>query len=83
MLQLRFDTPGDYLMHQPMQGARAHVPRAADSSLISVSELADYLQLTDETVRRLARRGNIPSVTVARRVRFDLAAVLKTLEGEQ
>jgi len=50
--------------------------------LLSSSELADYLQLTEETVRRLARRGTIPSVTVARRVRFDLAAVLKTLEGE-
>lgn len=70
-------------MHQPMQGACAHVPRAADSSLISVSELADYLQLTDETVRRLARRGTIPSVTVARRVRFDLAAVLHVLEHGQ
>lgn len=67
-------------MHQPMQGARP--APSAESRMLSVAELADYLQLTDETVRRLARRGTIPSVTVARRVRFDLSAVLKTLEGE-
>lgn len=48
--------------------------------LLSTSELAAYLQLTEETVRRLARRGTIPSVTVARRVRFDLAAVRQHLE---
>lgn len=68
-------------MRQPMQGARNTA--GADHRMLSVAELADYLQLTDETVRRLARRGTIPSVTVARRVRFDLSAVLKTLEGEQ
>lgn len=69
-------------MHQPMQGAKAPEP-VTPPRLLSSSELADYLQLTEKTVRRLAQRGTIPSVTVARRVRFDLAAVLKTLEGAE
>jgi len=69
-------------MHQPLQGAYKTPEPVTGPRLLSSSELADYLQLTEETVRRLARRGTIPSVTVARRVRFDLAAVLKTLEGE-
>lgn len=68
-------------MHQPLQGANKAPETVTEPRLLSSSELADYLQLTEETVRRLARRGTIPSVTVARRVRFDLAAVLKTLEG--
>jgi excisionase family DNA binding protein len=69
-------------MHQLMQGAKAPEP-VTEQRMLSSAELADYLQLTEETVRRLARRGTIPSVTVARRIRFDLAAVLKSLEGEQ
>ena len=69
-------------MHQPMQGAKAPEP-VTPSRMLSSDELADYLQLTPETVRRLARRGDIPSVTVARRTRFDLAAVLHVLEHGQ
>lgn len=69
-------------MHQPLQDAKAPEP-VTEQRMLSSAELADYLQLTEETVRRLARRGTIPSVTVARRIRYDLAAVLKSLEGEQ
>lgn len=64
-----------------MQQVETSEPTTSER-LLSSSELADYLQLTEETVRRLARRGTIPSVTVARRIRYDLAAVLKSLEGE-
>lgn len=66
-------------MHQPMQGARTP-ESVTPMRLLSSDELADYLQLTPETVRRLTRRGEIPSLTVARRIRYDLAAVIKTLE---
>lgn len=69
-------------MHQPMQGAKAPEP-VTEQRMLSSAELADYLQLTEETVRRLARRGTIPSVTVARRIRYDLATVLHVLEHGQ
>lgn len=69
-------------MHQSMQGAKAPEP-VTEQRMLSSAELADYLQLTEETVRRLARSGTIPSVTVARRIRYDLAAVLHVLEHGQ
>lgn len=67
-------------MHQPMQGAFAPEP-VTPPRLLSSAELADYLQLTEKTVRRLALQGDIPSITIARRVRFDLAAVIHHLEN--
>lgn len=49
--------------------------------LIGVPELANHLQLTDETVRRLARSNTIPSIKVGRAVRFRLSEVISRLEN--
>lgn len=46
--------------------------RNTDSSgpLWTVRELADYLQVTEQTIRSLARRGDLPAVKVGRVWRF-------------
>lgn len=67
-------------MQQPKQDVKTPEP-VTSPHLLSSQELADYLQLTEQTVRRLAKRGTIPSITVARRVRFDLKAVIHHLEN--
>ncbi|QJD55209.1 putative regulatory protein [Pseudomonas phage MR14] len=51
--------------------------------LLSAVEVASYLQLTEETVRRLARQGDIPSIKAGRRVRFNLTDVLVHLENRK
>lgn len=66
-------------MHQPLQGA-APLP-APPERLANVEEVADLLQLTPSTVRRLARNGSLPSLKVGRSVRFRLSEVIKHLEG--
>lgn len=51
--------------------------------LVSARVLADHLELTEETIRELARRKTIPSIKVGHRVRFRISDVVRRLEGEQ
>ena len=48
--------------------------------LLDADELASVLNVSREAVWRLARSGIIPSYRAGRLYRFDLAAVLATLE---
>lgn len=50
--------------------------------LMSVTEVAAYLKLTEETVRRMARAGTIRCYRVSRRLRFDLDDVRQHLEAK-
>jgi excisionase family DNA binding protein len=50
--------------------------------LVSARTLADHLELTEETIRELARRKTIPSIKVGHRVRFRISDVVRRLEGE-
>lgn len=69
-------------MDTPLR-ASTNVDRSPPEPMISVNQLADHLQITDETVRRLARSGVIPSIKAGRRLRFSLAAVLNSLENRK
>lgn len=51
--------------------------------LLDAAELANYLLLTEETVRRLARQGDLPCIKAGRRVRFNLTDVLAYLENRK
>jgi excisionase family DNA binding protein len=54
----------------------------AKSELLTACELADRLKLCEETVRRLARDGVIPSFRIGgRTIRFDAQAVEAALRG--
>jgi excisionase family DNA binding protein len=49
---------------------------------LTARQLAAILQVSESTVRRLAREGRIPSVRITSRLtRFNLKAVLKALDG--
>ena len=53
----------------------------AKPALIDSTALARELSLSPSTVERLAKRGEIPSVTAGRRRLYDLEAVRAALEA--
>ena len=51
---------------------------------LTARQLAGLLQVSESTVRRLAREGRIPSVRLTPRLmRFHLASVMSALDGTQ
>lgn len=51
------------------------------SHLLTVDELANYLQLRPETIRAMARRGELPALKVGRMWRFDPDLIAKWVEN--
>jgi len=50
---------------------------------VTARQLAAFLQVSESTVRRLAREGRIPSVRLTPRlIRFNLKAVCRALDGD-
>lgn len=59
-------------------------PRADETQdqFLTARQLAAILQVSEATVRRLARKGRIPSIRLTPRiVRFHLGAVREALDG--
>jgi excisionase family DNA binding protein len=63
----------------------AHSPKEdAREEFLTARQLAAVLQVSESTVRRLARDGRIPAVRLTPRlIRFNLKAVYKALDGTQ
>jgi len=61
----------------------AHTPKdETREEFLTARQLAAILQVSESTVRRLARAGRIPSVRLTPRlIRFNLKAVCKALDG--
>jgi excisionase family DNA binding protein len=56
----------------------------AREEFLTARQLAARLQVSESTVRRLAREGRIPSLRLTPRlIRFNLKAVYKALDGTQ
>ena len=54
----------------------------AREEFLTARQLAEVLQVSDSTVRRLARDGRIPCVRLTTRLlRFNLKAVCRALDG--
>ena len=54
----------------------------AREEFLTARQLAEVLQVSESTVRRLAREGRIPCVRLTSRlVRFNLKAVYRALDG--
>ncbi len=50
---------------------------------MTARQLAAFLQVSESTVRRLARAGRIPSIRLTPRlIRFNLKAVCRALDGD-
>jgi len=55
----------------------------AREEFVTARQLAEVLQVSESTVRRLARDGRIPCVRLTPRLlRFNLKAVVRALDGE-
>jgi excisionase family DNA binding protein len=63
----------------------AHTNREeAREEFLTARQLAEVLQVSESTVRRLARDGRIPSVRLTPRIlRFNLKAVCRALDGAE
>ncbi|HEV2799542.1 MAG TPA: helix-turn-helix domain-containing protein [Pyrinomonadaceae bacterium] len=65
-----------------MEEASPHTDKREE--FLTARQLAGLLQVSESTVRRLAREGRIPSVRLTTRLlRFRLPAVLAALDGTQ
>ena len=63
-----------------MEEASPHTDKREE--FLTARQLAGLLQVSESTVRRLAREGRIPSVRLTPRLlRFHLSAVLSALDG--
>ncbi len=68
-------------MNDEQPSATANTANARDQFL-TARQLAEILQVSESTVRRLARDGRIPSVRITSRItRFHLQAVRDALDG--
>jgi len=71
-----------------MKTSRQHFPqpeRPADGSslLVTTRDLADFLGVTADTIRRWARAGRIPCLRVGQKtLRFDRDAVLAAIRAQ-
>lgn len=55
----------------------------ARDEFLTARQLAELLQVSESTVRRLARDGRIPSIRLTPRLlRFNLKAVRRALDGD-
>jgi excisionase family DNA binding protein len=60
-----------------------HSTEEAREEFLTARQLAAVLQVSESTVRRLAREGRIPSVRLTPRlIRFNLKAVYRSLDGD-
>ena len=66
-----------------MKDAHSHSPKEdGREEFLTARQLAAVLQVSESTVRRLAREGRIPAVRLTPRlIRFNLRAVYKALDG--
>lgn len=65
-----------------MEEASPHTDKREE--FLTARQLAGLLQVSESTVRRLAREGRIPSIRLTPRLlRFHLSAVLSALDGTQ
>ena len=65
-----------------MEEASPHADKREE--FLTARQLAGLLQVSESTVRRLAREGRIPSVRLTPRLmRFHLSSVMSALDGTQ
>jgi excisionase family DNA binding protein len=72
-----------YAKPEPMaHAATPHAPVDAIGDLLTRSEVARYLRVSDRTVSRLIRAGKLPAARIGRAVRIRHADLLEMLNGK-
>jgi len=54
--------------------------RLTNDNRLSVKELAEFIGVSADTIRRAFRKGEIPAIRVKTALRFDLAEVLRSMQ---
>jgi excisionase family DNA binding protein len=70
------------LPKRPGGPTNAEVAAPADPEVLTVEQAAELLQVDTDTIRALARQGELPGRKVGREWRFSRAAVLAWLGGD-
>jgi len=66
-----------------MGGDEAKDAGGGREEFLTARQLAEFLQVSESTVRKLSREGRIPVVRLTPRLpRYHLTAVLKALDGD-
>ena len=47
--------------------------------MLTTFELAEYLRVHPDTIKKLVKEGKLPSIQIGRQLRFDSASVVKAL----
>lgn len=55
-------------------------PALANGTLLTVNEVAKFLRLKPETIRSMARRGDLPAIKLGRVWRFRSSSISQMLE---
>ena len=53
----------------------------SDNTLMTVDEVAEFLRLKPETIRSMARRGDLPGIKLGRVWRFRRTSISQILEA--
>jgi excisionase family DNA binding protein len=72
-----------YAKPEPVaHAAEPQTPAVITDDLLTTSEVARYLRVSDRTVSRLIRKGQLPASRIGRAVRIRHADLLDMLDGK-
>lgn len=72
-----------YAKAEPMaHAAESQAPADATDDLLTRTEVARYLRVSDRTVSRLIRKGQLPASRIGRAVRIRQSDLLHMLDGK-
>ena len=77
----RVDLPA-WVYTKPEPEAHATTPADATDDLLTRAEVARYLRVSDRTVSRLIRKGQLPASRIGRAVRIRQSDLLEMLNGK-
>ncbi|WP_395627904.1 helix-turn-helix domain-containing protein [Sphingorhabdus sp.] len=72
-----------YAKPEPLaHAAEPQAPAVTTDDLLTRAEVARYLRVSDRTVSRLIRKGQLPALRIGRAVRIRHADLLNMLDGK-
>lgn len=69
------------IMHTHISLLNENNPGTLTDPLWTVEDVADYLQLQPETIRSMARRGELPALKIGKVWRFQKRAIHEMLDN--
>ncbi len=69
------------IMRSGIKTMEEHSPISSTGPLWTVEDVADYLKLQPETIRNMARRGELPAIKIGKVWRFRQQAIHEMLSN--